>query len=756
MEHKKDIKTQIQVTIDGKICDGTTNDTILKIARRNGIYIPTMCYLSKVEPIASCRMCVVDVEGVDGHILSCQELAVNGAVIHTQNAELFKQRQNIMKLYNVNHPLECGVCDKSGECDLQNKTLEYEVEVQTFQTKEPHRVVQNWGFISYDPALCIMCEKCVKVSHEITGNEALKIHMGGYNSTILNVKNNRFDSSLGESAAVCPVGALVDTSFKYSTNAWELNKIPATCSHCSSGCALFYEVKNDTIYRVTNPFEFSSLCGAGRYGFDFANRVNGKDTKAFNDALSAFRTAKTIKFSATITNEEAAILQELKVKHGYKLVCDEAYGYSEFMKAYASTSGKSLYGGNLESLSKSEGIIVLGSRIEDDSPIVKYHITMASKRESARVAYMHTIEDTRISNIVTQFIKYEVGSEEGVVALLASYILSNKELSSHIVDYIKELDIGNLSAESNVGEEELEKLLKAFAKKSRFTLVIGSDIYTHPRVTNIAKLLGVIDAYSDFEIIATPPATNAFGVSLICDLDKEVTGATIGYNVNGDFILSSQGDGDLDMPALNQQEGTFTTIDKRVVVTNVAMQYDGYILNDIANEMGLYSQNTIDYTVKLPASKGFVKVDFDNLREDFDIEGNDMRGYLLTVNDTEVVEELEEPAELSSFDGAMIYNCNETHHFSDATNRSKLLSSSENYILKGSPQFAQIAKIKDGESVKYSINDISFERVFRIDTTLKGTIALNPTFDMGLSGSMVSSNRYNNFKLEKTNIAGAS
>ena len=116
---------EITVTIDGKSCKSTFGKTILEIARENDIYIPTMCYLTKVLPIASCRMCIVDVEGVDGAILSCQEKAVDGAVVTTQNAELYAERQNIMKLYNVNHPLECGVCDKSGACDLQNKTLEF-------------------------------------------------------------------------------------------------------------------------------------------------------------------------------------------------------------------------------------------------------------------------------------------------------------------------------------------------------------------------------------------------------------------------------------------------------------------------------------------------------------------------------------------------------------------------------------------------------------------------------------------------------
>jgi NADH-quinone oxidoreductase subunit G len=91
----------ITVTIDGKVCESTFGKTILDIARENDIYIPTMCYLTKVQPIASCRMCIVDVEGVDGMILSCQEKATDGAVINTQNDELNKERKNIMKLYNV-------------------------------------------------------------------------------------------------------------------------------------------------------------------------------------------------------------------------------------------------------------------------------------------------------------------------------------------------------------------------------------------------------------------------------------------------------------------------------------------------------------------------------------------------------------------------------------------------------------------------------------------------------------------------------
>lgn len=748
MSSTRDVEAKaITLTIDGKRCLAIFGQTILEIARENEIYIPTMCYLTKTLPIASCRMCIVDVEGVDGAILSCQEKATNGAVITTNNQELFKERQNIMKLYNVNHPLECGVCDKSGECDLQNKTMEFGVSGQNFTTKEPDRPVQNWGVISYDPALCIMCEKCVRVSTEITGDEALKVKFGGYSSTIENVKQDKNYKTLGEAAAVCPVGALVDSRFKYSSNTWELTQIPSTCPHCGGGHDVIYEVKKGEIYRVTNTAEFSTMCSASRYGFDIANRDVKKDEIAFQSALKAFESARTIIFSNEISNEEAYILQKLKESRGYKLISYEARAFQKFMNSYGSITGKALYGGSLKELSNSRAVIVMGTRINDDAPIVKYHINMASKWHRARVVYMHPIEDSEIDNIVTQFIKYEAGSEEGVVALLANTLLKDVELSKNIRAILDDLDIGNLSAECNVGEEELEALEKSLLKKSRFSLVVGADLYAHPRAENIAKLLALLEKYAGFNVICIPPTGNGMGISQICDLDDDIEGSTIGYNVKGDFTLSSFGDADLDMPSFTQQEGTLTSLDKRVTSLNVVLEYGGYLLNDLANSLGLNSKYTIDYTKELPISKGFKAIEFDNLTNYFDANGNEHRGYIVDEVAVAINESIEDVAEVSAFDGTVVYNCNPQEHFSPLTALSHNLIK-DAYLL-GSQQFSRASKLKDGDTICYTIDSIKFERVFKIDTSLKGTIALNPLFDMGLSTALLSSYRFSKVDLER-------
>jgi len=737
----------IMVTIDGKTCQSTFGKTILEIARENDIYVPTMCYLTKVQPIGSCRMCVVEVEGVDGMILSCQEKATDGAVIHTNNAELYQERQNIMKLYNVNHPLECGVCDKSGECDLQNKTLEFGLPQQAFTARDQHRPVENWGHVSYDPALCIMCEKCVRVSTEITGDEALKVKFGGYGSTIINTKQEKNYASLGEAAAVCPVGALVSTDFKYTSNAWELTKIPSACPHCGGGCQMNYEVKNNRIYRVTNAFEFTSLCGAGRYGFNYANENVTKDKTAFEQAVEAFKNAQTVIFSSQISNEEALILQKIKEKLDVKLVSHEARAYQKFMQAYSSVTGESLYNGSLKALAESRAVIVMGTRINDDSPTVKYHINMASKWHSARVAYMHPLEDMEIQNIVTQFIKYEAGSEEGAAALLADALLKEVELPKALRAFLDDLDIGNLSAESNIGEEELEALRKSLIKKSGFSLVAGADLYAHPRAEQIAKLLALLEVYAGFNVICVPPVGNAMGISLICDLDEMTEGRTVGYNVPADFTLSALGDGDLDMPAMNQQEGTLTTLDKRVVPINAALPYGGYVLNDIANCLGLNAEYTIAYTKLLPKEKGFEAVEFDALPDYFDSMGNEHRGYLLKSQKVSVKRAFNALEEIEGFDGAVIYNCNPTEQFSPFTAKSKLLK--DEAVLLGSQQFATATKLHDGEKITFTLDGIKFDRVFKIDTSMKGTIALNPTFDMGLSGALLSSYRFSRLDFER-------
>ncbi len=738
----------IELEIDGKKVTAYKDETILQVARRHGIYIPTMCYLTKVKPIASCRLCVVDIEGLDDPVLSCQERVVPGIKVTTQSESLFEQRQNIMKLYDVNHPLECGVCPKSGECDLQNKTMEFGVNQQDFSAQEHYRQIEKWGNISYDPYLCILCERCVRVSNEIVGDGALQIKPGGYNSTIVNLKKDDPDVDWGECAAVCPVGALSDTHFKCSTNPWELTKIPAACAHSSLASMIYYEVKNEKIYRVRNEAEFDTLSGVCRYGFDFENRGKNSETD-MQKAVEAFEKADTIRFSSMITNEEALILQKLKEKRGYRLINEEARNFQKFLNAFSETSGRRFYSGDTYELQESDYIVVLGTRIASDMPELKFKINQASKRRTAEVIYMHPMEDESIKTIVSQFVKYEAGSEESVVALVAKALLENVEVPEALQTFFDKLDEGYISAESNVGEEEISQMMKRMLRKQKRTLIAGWDLIAHPQAENIARLLGIIEKYSDFEVLIVPPSVNTMGVALICDLDEEAGSYTIGYNENGDFVLSAlENAGDVNIPALNQQEGTFTTLNKTVVPTHVAVSFDGFCLNDIANRLGLNRRYTIDYTPMLPPEKGYRAENFDDLPCYFDNHGNEIRGYTLAESEIETDAMPHEVSELESYDGTIVYTCNPNSQKNVFTNICTHLP--KEGALVGSEQFATAAKIKDGDAVEIDLLGHQVTKTFRVDQTLKGTIALMPVFDLGFTGQNISTHyRFNKAKIRQ-------
>ena len=213
-----------------------------------------------------------------------------------------------------------------------------------------------------------------------------------------------------------------------------------------------------------------------------------------------------------------------------------------------------------------------------------------TKKEKRTKIVKETVKET-----VIEMVKDEETGEEK----------EKKKIVSKKVDKEVEFEYTKFLDEIGIDESFLDTLETLLAKKDKFSLMVGEDLYTHPKSENLAKLCGLVDRFTDFNIVIIPSQTNTLGVSLICELSDEPKGFTIGYNEKADFQLSALGDGDLDMPALNQQEGTFTNIDKKVIPTNAAIGYKGYVLNEIANiilEDDI--EYTIEYTSQLPETVG--------------------------------------------------------------------------------------------------------------------------------------------------------
>ncbi len=826
--------SEITITIDGREIKTQEGELILNAARANDIFIPAICYLTRCSPTLACRICLVEADGKQ--VYACNAKSKDGMEITTSTETIEAEKRAIMEVYDVNHPLECGVCDQSGECELQNYTLEIGVDSQSYAIKDVHRPVQNWGLLNYDPALCIMCERCTTVCKDMIGDSALSTRPRGGDAIEAEFKEsmpkdayamwNKLNKSLiqpnngetldctdcGECSAVCPVGAIVSADFQYTSNAWELTKVPATCSHCSAGCQIEYEVKHgsidapeDKIYRVQNEWNYVSLCGAGRYGYDFENKVEAKDEAAFAKAIAAFEKADTIRFDSQITNEEALILQKLKETKGYKLINEEARKFAAFMKEYSTVSGTATYKTPLKAVNDANFVISVGSSVKTDNPNARFAMNNSMIMNKGAAMYFHPVADPVVDDMGKNImaINHAPMQEEAVMYLILDLFAKKDALPAEVADYlasfhsmktitvtetikekvveiVKEMKVNEETGEEEevevekskmvpkkvekevevdenrlleiVGapakfDEAMEKLLK---KKDTFALMVGPDFYSHPNAVNLARLVALVEKYTDFSVTMIPEKGNSLGVAMICDLDELGGSYSIGYNVKADFVLSALGNGDLDMPAMNQQEGTLTSIQLRVNPTNAALGYNGYVLNDIANALGLEAEHTIDYTAQLGTIAGFTSANFDDLPNHYTNSGEEMRGYELLITEaaTSGSEKVTPFDEAAAMKDALVYLANPTLQFNDFTKASRQLS--EEVGLYMSSDYATANELAEGDTVLIETTKGSMELNVKIDSKIGGNIPFVPSFDSNLnSEALFNDYRFSNATIKK-------
>ena len=641
----------MKISIDDQILEADEGESILNIARANGIYIPALCYLSGCSPTLACRLCMVEANGKV--VYSCNAKAKEDMQIYTNTPEIAAERNAIMQTYCVNHPIQCGVCDKSGECELQNLTTHLKVNEQKFAIADTHKPHKKWGLINYDPALCIVCERCVTVCKDRIGESALKTVPRGVEvpkelkesmpkdayAVFSKMQKSLIGPSVGESLdcsfcgeciSVCPTGALISSHFQYSTNIWELSPIPAANPHQSDCELIYYDVKEKStsdrskqIYRVSNDFTFGEISGAARFGYDFHNELACKNEEKFEEIVLNIKNGaiKNIKFNSFITNEEALILERLREKFDLNLINNEALNYQKFLNKFSEFSGLSSYNADYEDIKNSDFIITAGSFLRHESPVTSFKLNNALKMNKAAGIYFHHIADEIVKKYSKNFIY--VTHEAGKLEQILLFILKNWG--------------ENLPAAL---QARLEKFDKSFGleiatlceSKAKFTLILGSDFYTDENADLLAALTGVIARATPFRVMLIPPRTNSLGVAKICTLTSEKKpGKTLGYNENGDYKFSIF-EGDIDASALNQQEGTFTSINNALVPTNVAIPHKGYFLNNIANALGLMAKNTIDYTPNLPKEKGYKGIKFDDLENFYANDGTSHRGYKLEIS----------------------------------------------------------------------------------------------------------------------------
>ena len=536
----------MNITIDGQIYTALEGQTVLEVARENGVYIPTLCQHARVANSGRCRACVVEVEGMRGGLkASCVLEAQDGMVINSETSEIVQQtRRMVVELLLASGKHDCLVCERNGSCELQEIAYHLGIEKPSFEMEcKAGDIDDTSEGIIRDPSKCIHCGRCIEACNNNVMHEVLNMGARGDESYVICDNDKDMSQSdcvqCGECLQVCPVGALTSKTAKNRARQWEVEKKRVVCPYCGVGCIINLAVKDGKYVWAEAPEQGAErmpnkgmLCVKGRFGLDFINRddrlttplirKNGKLEQAtWQEALNlAARKIKAVKdkhgssaigcfSSAKTTNEEnyammrfaRGVIGTNNVDHCARLC------HSSTVAGLATTLGSGAMTNSMQEAAKSDIILITGSNTTWCHPVFGGMIKKAVKQNGVKLVVIDPRE-TDLAKIADLHVRQRGGSDVawlmGVQNIIVSegwydkeYVKNNcegwdeykKSLEFYTTEKVEEL--------SGITAEQLREIARLYATSGVGAIYYSMGITQHSHgvdnvkaVANLALITG--------------------------------------------------------------------------------------------------------------------------------------------------------------------------------------------------------------------------------------------------------------------------
>jgi NADH-quinone oxidoreductase subunit G len=447
---------------------------VIEATRRIGTEVPSFCYYPGLSLQAACRMCLVEVEKMPKLQTACTLIATEGMVVRTNTDQVRGARKAMLEFLLTNHPLDCPVCDKGGECELQDMVFRYGADTSRFVEEKIHRPEEKWSeLVYYDAPRCILCFRCVRVCDEGMDVKALGVGMRGANSIIIPNREDHLEcEECGMCIDICPVGALTSGTYRYKTRPWEMTYVSTVCTHCSNGCKTTLSVRNHEIMRANNRdlsgINEDFLCIKGRFGFDFTKHPERmrqplvrKGDKLYPVSWEeAAQTAATrlkqiydtggkdsIGFigSNRTSNEENYLFQRLaRATFGTNNVDHHRTAdYTGLVTALGDRAGDSLL--TMTQLAEAKAVLLVGNDPTEQNPLAAWQIRKGIRHIGAKLFILNARE-IKLKRKATQFVKLVAGQEAAAIRWMAH---EEGQLPSGLVEQLVRLKAA-LDAETDV------------------------------------------------------------------------------------------------------------------------------------------------------------------------------------------------------------------------------------------------------------------------------------------------------------------
>jgi NADH-quinone oxidoreductase chain G len=500
----------VNLTIDGKQVTVGKTATIFEAAREAGIHIPVLCYAKKLLPYGACRVCLVEVEQMKGRLIpSCTTPVTEGMVVTTTSAEIVKVRKTVLEFLLVNHVIECPVCDKGGECDLQDLTYEFGLSTNRFEGEKFALPTDEINpLIERNMNRCVLCGKCARVCDEIVAYGSYSFINRGFESKIATAFDRGLNCEFcGQCVSMCPVGAILPRPFKFKARPWQLKEVDSVCGYCGNGCTVTLGVLGDKVETIRfndkTGVNDGNLCIRGRFGYSYVNsgdrltrpllRKDGKlvevDWKEAIDAIvDGFGKARTEKglgilSGARLTNEELFLLKNLAQTLGTGNL-DHSGGecYKGLTEGLKETLGVTASTGTFPQVEECDVILAIRSDFYETHPVFGMVVNQAVKRHGAKLLVVSDKKGkfTKLPN--AQTLLNAPGLEVNVLNAMAQTLLEEGLAVTDGVDGIAELKVSladytpeKVAKQTGVAADAIREAARklAAAKKSAILLAYG-------------------------------------------------------------------------------------------------------------------------------------------------------------------------------------------------------------------------------------------------------------------------------------------
>ena len=428
----------VNLTINDKPVVARKGELIIAAADRTDDFIPRFCYHPRMSPVGMCRQCLVEVETPRGPmmVVSCMTPVAEGQVVRTATDGVKKAQEGVLELLLANHPLDCPVCDKGGECPLQDQAFSHGPGESRFVEEKRHyeKPIAISDIVYLDRERCILCDRCTRFADEVAGDALITFTSRGNDTQVLTFPDEPFSSYFsGNTVQICPVGALTAKPYRFKARPWDLEQTESTCTSCSVGCRTVVQSSRDELVRYQgvdiDPVNWGWLCDRGRYNFESVNSPDRLTTPLVKNGAEHVATS----WSVALENASRMIRMSLAQNANSVAILGGARGTNEDAFAWAMLADKlginqrdaqlgdglspeifNIAQATIDETCAASTIILLSPDLKEELPVLYLRVRDAAQKRKARIVEFSS-RDSGLSPYAWRTVGFEPGHQAQVV-----------------------------------------------------------------------------------------------------------------------------------------------------------------------------------------------------------------------------------------------------------------------------------------------------------------------------------------------------